>query len=158
MDNQIAKNHIDTARKMIEGSYISLYHEECTQKINSGEMNVCNECQKIISLKTIVKEISDTLNHAIERMETSDLCLCEKRGKDIVCQYDEFFKIGDAFFDVINSKYIQLIEDDYWLMEQGKVEEAKENREAVDKIFKAIDDYAEFRSNKFHSYQRISDQ
>jgi len=159
MDYKISRDQIETSRKMVsDDEYIPLYHEKCMEKTKSGELGVCYECQKIIGLKSILSTMADNLVHSIERMEASDLCLCQKRGKDIVCQYDEMFKIGDAFFDVINSKYINLIDDYYWLMEEGRVEEANENKKAVDKIFKAIDDYAEFRTNKFHGYQRLPEQ
>lgn len=155
MNFEMLRNLAKSSIGMNESDILPMYHEECEEKIKNNDHNVCDQCQNLVALKNRLSMMGSGLELAISELEQTDKCMCEKRGEEIVCQYDLMFEIGDAFFSIIQSKYVQLVEDEDWLLEEGRIEEARKNKEAVETIFKAMDDYEEFKSNKFHSHQRI---
>jgi hypothetical protein len=157
MNFEIMRNEIQASEFLLKDGNIPFYHDECKEIYLKGGFDLCEDCQKIQALKSLTSVVLRNLEMTMSELESTDLCLCQKRGTEIVCQYDEFFKVADEFFSIIHSKYILLIEDDTWLAAEGKTEEAKANREAVDRIYKAIDDYEELKNNKFHSHQRLSE-
>jgi len=148
-----AKTNISIAKVLLE-STVELEHEECKSKWenNSGEM--CFYCQDKKRLYSLIEKLMNELRYAIFEIESTDSCVCQVTGESMVCQYEKMFEIFDKIVNRVLGKYVQIVNNSFWLENQGHIEEARENKEAVDDLMNSIGEYFKLRDNNLHGYQR----